>query len=213
MNTTAAKTQRIPPTRISQDGFQQLLHNQIRQAVRITVVAEPDAENVCVGHVMTGHAAIAASGADAVLDAVRKCLASLWTARAIGYRLQHKIDQDAVSLAVVVQLLVPAEASGILFTANPVNGQRDQTIITATWGVGASGSQLGLLTATAALMQFIFALVWGAVSDCVGRKPILALGVLGYAIALLLFGLATQLWMLCRIATAYSAQPKRRAIC
>ncbi len=60
MNTMAAKTQRIPPTRISQDGFQQLLRNQIRQAVRITVVAEPGAENVCVGYVMTGHAAIAA---------------------------------------------------------------------------------------------------------------------------------------------------------
>jgi len=52
MNTLAAKIQRIPPTRISQDGVQQLLHNQIRQAVRITVVAEPDAENVCLGHVI-----------------------------------------------------------------------------------------------------------------------------------------------------------------
>ena len=45
-------------------------------------------------------------------------------------------------------------------------------------------------------MQFIFAPVWGAVSDRVGRKPILTTGLLGYGIAMFLFGLATKLWML-----------------
>lgn len=71
-----------------------------------------------------------------VLEAVKRCWASLWTARAIGYRAQHDIDQDSVSLAVVVQVLVPAEAAGILFTANPVTGQRDQAMISAAWGLG-----------------------------------------------------------------------------
>lgn len=75
-------------------------------------------------------------GIQAVLEAVRHCWASLWTARAIGYRLQHGIDQNSVSLAVVVQLLIPAEAAGILFTANPVTGQRDQVMISAAWGLG-----------------------------------------------------------------------------
>jgi phosphoenolpyruvate synthase/pyruvate phosphate dikinase len=75
-------------------------------------------------------------GVENVLDAVQRCWASLWTARAIGYRLQHGIDQTKVSLAVVVQLLVPAEASGVMFTANPLNGHHDQTMITATWGLG-----------------------------------------------------------------------------
>ncbi len=75
-------------------------------------------------------------GQEAVLETVQKCWASLWTARAIGYRLQHHIDQNVVSLAVVVQRLVPAEAAGILFTANPITGQRDQAMITATWGLG-----------------------------------------------------------------------------
>jgi pyruvate,water dikinase len=77
-------------------------------------------------------------GAAAVLDAVQRCWASLWTARAIGYRAQHAIASDAISLAVVVQLLVRAEASGVMFTANPVSGQRDQTMITAAWGLGES---------------------------------------------------------------------------
>jgi phosphohistidine swiveling domain-containing protein len=75
-------------------------------------------------------------GSTEVLEAVKRCWASLWTARAIGYRARHSIDQEVVSLAVVVQLLVPAEAAGILFTANPVTGQRDQAVISAAWGLG-----------------------------------------------------------------------------
>jgi len=75
-------------------------------------------------------------GIHAVLDAVRKCWASLWTARAIGYRLQHGVDQNSVALAVVIQTLVPAEAAGILFTANPVNGNRSQALVSAAWGLG-----------------------------------------------------------------------------
>ena len=75
-------------------------------------------------------------GVQAVLEAVKRCWASLWTARAIGYRMQHKIDQEAVSLAVVVQELVEAEAAGILFTANPISGQRDEVVINAAWGLG-----------------------------------------------------------------------------
>ena len=76
------------------------------------------------------------SGADALLDTTRKCWASLWTARAIGYRARQNIPPQEVALAVVVQLLIPAEAAGILFTANPINGQRDQIVINASWGLG-----------------------------------------------------------------------------
>jgi pyruvate,water dikinase len=77
-------------------------------------------------------------GVAAVQDAVKRCWASLWTARAIGYRLQHGVDQDQISLAVVVQRLVPAEAAGVLFTAHPVTGQRDRAMISAAWGLGES---------------------------------------------------------------------------
>ncbi len=77
-------------------------------------------------------------GPDVVLEAVRKCWASLWTARAIGYRARRGIPAESVALAVVVQTLVPAEAAGILFTANPLNGRRDQMVINASWGLGES---------------------------------------------------------------------------
>ncbi|MEJ2596971.1 MAG: PEP/pyruvate-binding domain-containing protein, partial [Anaerolineales bacterium] len=76
------------------------------------------------------------SGPAPMLEAIKKCWASLWTARAIGYRARQGIDPDQVALAVVVQFLVPAEAAGILFTANPVNGKRDQIVINAAWGLG-----------------------------------------------------------------------------
>ncbi|MFZ6028142.1 MAG: PEP/pyruvate-binding domain-containing protein [Chloroflexota bacterium] len=75
-------------------------------------------------------------GPEAVLEATRKCWASLWTARAIGYRARQGIDPGSVALAVVVQELVFADAAGILFTANPVNGKRGETIINAAWGLG-----------------------------------------------------------------------------
>ena len=75
-------------------------------------------------------------GAEAVVAAVRRCWASLWTARAIAYRLKNHIDQDGVALAVVVQELVAADVAGILFTANPVNGARHEVVINAAWGLG-----------------------------------------------------------------------------
>lgn len=61
---------------------------------------------------------------------------------------------------------------------------------------GASGSALGALMAVYAVMQFIFAPIWGGLSDRYGRKPILLIGIFGNAIAQLLFGLSTALWML-----------------
>ena len=62
--------------------------------------------------------------------------------------------------------------------------------------LGASGSDLGLLMATFALAQFIFAPIWGQLSDRHGRKVILMVGIAGNALSLLFFGLSTELWML-----------------
>lgn len=76
------------------------------------------------------------SSPDELLEATKKCWASLWTARAIAYRARQEIPPDQVALAVVVQLLVPAEAAGILFTANPIDGRRNQLVISAAWGLG-----------------------------------------------------------------------------
>ncbi len=75
-------------------------------------------------------------GSAAVLDAVRRCWASLWTDRAIVYRKHQKIDQQNVKIAVVVQRLIPAEVAGVMFTANPVTGARDEIVVDASPGLG-----------------------------------------------------------------------------
>jgi pyruvate,water dikinase len=75
-------------------------------------------------------------GADAVLQAVRDCWASLWTDRAVSYRASRGIDPAAVALAVVVQRMVDAAVAGVMFTANPITGRRQEAVIDASPGLG-----------------------------------------------------------------------------
>ena len=75
-------------------------------------------------------------GPDALLAAVRRCWASLWTERAVAYRADHGIAQHAVGIAVVVQKMVDAAVSGVLFTANPLTGRRQETVVEAAPGLG-----------------------------------------------------------------------------
>ena len=75
-------------------------------------------------------------GSDAVLGAVHRCWASLWTDRAVSYRATNAIDPRSVQLAVVVQQMVDAAVAGVMFTANPVTGKRSETVIDASPGLG-----------------------------------------------------------------------------
>ncbi|MBA3905076.1 MAG: phosphoenolpyruvate synthase [Pseudonocardiales bacterium] len=77
-------------------------------------------------------------GAAALLHAVRDCWASLWTDRAMAYCSRRAIDPAEVALAVVVQEMVEADAAGVMFTANPTNGRRDELVVSAAWGLGES---------------------------------------------------------------------------
>ncbi|MFL7891499.1 MAG: MFS transporter [Anaerolineales bacterium] len=62
--------------------------------------------------------------------------------------------------------------------------------------LGAGGTELGLLVASYAVMRLICAPIWGSISDRIGRKPVMMIGIFGYGITMFLFGLATELWML-----------------
>ncbi|MBI4788061.1 MAG: phosphoenolpyruvate synthase [Chloroflexi bacterium] len=75
-------------------------------------------------------------GTTELLDAVRRCWGSLWGDRAIAYRARLKLDQQTVKLAVVVQKMVEPEFAGVMFTANPVSGARDEIVIDANPGLG-----------------------------------------------------------------------------
>jgi len=75
-------------------------------------------------------------GNDALLDAVRRCWASLWTARAAAYRHKREFDKGDISIAVVVQKMVTPDVSGVMFTGNPMNARADEYVINAGWGLG-----------------------------------------------------------------------------
>ncbi len=76
------------------------------------------------------------SGDEALIEAVKKCWASLHTERIHAYLGEHGIDQTVVAMAVVVQRLVPADVAGVLFTADPSGGGRKEMLIDANWGLG-----------------------------------------------------------------------------
>ncbi|MDG4809848.1 phosphoenolpyruvate synthase [Micromonospora sp. WMMD1120] len=75
-------------------------------------------------------------GAEAVLRHVSRCWASLFTERAVVYRLRNGVDHRAAQMAVVVQRMVVPEAAGILFTADPVTGNRRVATVDASFGLG-----------------------------------------------------------------------------
>ena len=75
-------------------------------------------------------------GADALVDAVKRCWASMWTARATSYRHTKGFDQEISRIAVVVQTMVPSEVAGVMFTGNPMTAATDEFVINASWGLG-----------------------------------------------------------------------------
>lgn len=114
-----------------QTAYQQL--GQTAVAVRSSATAEDLPDMSFAGQQDTY---LNIHGADALQQAVRDCWASLWTTRAITYRNRMGIDHAQVSMGVVVQTMVTAVSSGILFTANPTTGARDEMVINASYGLG-----------------------------------------------------------------------------
>jgi len=78
------------------------------------------------------------SGIEAVIAAVRGCWASLFTSRAVSYRLERGITHADMPMAVGVVELVHARASGVAFSGHPVTGKRDRVVVEASWGWGAA---------------------------------------------------------------------------
>ncbi|TME89325.1 MAG: phosphoenolpyruvate synthase [Chloroflexi bacterium] len=104
-----------------------------RVAVRSSATAEDLPEASFAGQQDT---ILDVDGEDALLDAVRRCWASLWNERAVAYRATHEVDEQALRLAVVVQRMVPARIAGVLFTADPITGRRRRAAIDAVRGLG-----------------------------------------------------------------------------
>lgn len=102
-------------------------------AVRSSATAEDLADASFAGQQDTY---LGVTGAAAVVDRVRDCWASLFTARAVLYRRQKGFDHLDAAVAVVVQELVDAEKAGVMFTTHPVTGDAGTVVIEAVWGLG-----------------------------------------------------------------------------
>ncbi|GMA39612.1 PEP/pyruvate-binding domain-containing protein [Mobilicoccus caccae] len=76
------------------------------------------------------------AGIDQILEKVIECWSSLWTERAITYRARNDVPLEGLGLAVVIQEQVAAEASGVVFTADPLTGRRDRVVVDAVRGLG-----------------------------------------------------------------------------
>ena len=114
------------------DAYAQMGANEVVVAVRSSATAEDLPEASFAGQQETF---LNVLGNDDLLDAVQRCWASLYGARAIYYRAKQGFDDRGVNIAVVVQELIRSEKSGVMFTSHPVTGE-PLTIIEASWGLG-----------------------------------------------------------------------------
>jgi pyruvate,water dikinase len=118
------------------------LENEITDALRtldggpVAVRSSAGAEDL-PGHSFAGlyDSFLGVRGSAAVAQAVKRCWASLWSDRAFEYRCRNGFDDRNGSMSVVVQTLVPAEVSGVLFTSDP-RGHADRILIEASFGLG-----------------------------------------------------------------------------
>ena len=104
-------------------------------AVRSSATAEDSAEASFAGQQDT---CLGVVGEEAVLAAVRRCWSSLWTDRAVEYRRRQGVPDEGLAIAVVVQEMVAADTSGVLFTRDPVTGDDGMMLASSSYGLGES---------------------------------------------------------------------------
>lgn len=73
---------------------------------------------------------------ESVLDAVRRCFASLWEDRAVRYRAERGYRQQDATMAVVIQSMIASESAGVAFTVHPVTGDPNRLLVNSAWGLG-----------------------------------------------------------------------------
>ncbi len=104
-------------------------------AVRSSAVGEDSAAASFAGQQETY---LWVRGAEAVVEHARRCWSSLYTPQAVAYRARLGMAPDVACMSVGVQRMVDAEVAGVMFTLNPLNGDRSKIVIEASWGLGVS---------------------------------------------------------------------------
>ncbi|WP_233517751.1 PEP/pyruvate-binding domain-containing protein [Geodermatophilus marinus] len=110
-------------------------HPDLPVAVRSSATGEDSAEDSFAGLQDTY---LWVRGGDAVVASVRRCWASLYSAESVTYRRRRGIPETDLRMAVVVQRMVDARSSGVMFTRSPVSGDRSVVAIDASWGLGSA---------------------------------------------------------------------------
>ncbi len=119
--------------RSAYDQLQSRFEEEVPVAVRSSATAEDLPDASFAGQQDTY---LWLTGYDAVRDHVRPCWASLYTSRAITYRLRNNIPETDLSMAVAIQKMVNAKSSGVAMTLDPTTGDRSKITIDASYGVG-----------------------------------------------------------------------------
>ncbi|MCO8244190.1 PEP/pyruvate-binding domain-containing protein [Haladaptatus sp. AB643] len=107
-------------------------------AETVSVRSSATAEDLPTASFAGQHETYLNVSSEAVLDRVRDCMASLYTDRAVTYRLRNDVPSSGVALAVVVQAMVDADTAGVVFTADPITENRTVATIEANYGLGES---------------------------------------------------------------------------
>jgi len=100
-----------------------------------------------------------------LLQKTKECWASLYTARAIFYREENKIEHDKVSISVIVQKMVASKVSGVMFSIDPVTNDKERIIIEAVWGLGETIVQGSVVPDTYAVQKDTFQILSKEISD------------------------------------------------
>ena len=100
-----------------------------------------------------------------VISKLRECWASLFTARSIYYRVVNKIPHEKVKIAVVVQKMVQSEASGVMFSIDPVTNDKDRIVIESVWGLGEMIVQGSVVPDTYVVQKDTFSILSKEISD------------------------------------------------
>ena len=130
--------------RIRNASFPTDVRNAIEDALRelgadtVSVRSSATAEDLPTASFAGQHETYLNVSSDDVLDRVRDCMASLYTDRAVTYRLRNDVPSAGVALAVVVQAMVDADTAGVVFTADPITENRRVASIEANYGLGES---------------------------------------------------------------------------
>lgn len=123
------------------DAYEQLSRSYGEHATDVAVRSSATAEDLPEASFAGQHDTfVNVRGVPAVLDAVRACMASLFTDRAIVYRSEHGFSHEAVALSVCIQKMVRSDlaAAGVIFTLDTESGFTNVVQITSAWGLGES---------------------------------------------------------------------------